>query len=88
MFDALEECTLVKAGERAALVPSVRGDDAAVAYDGDFTMWLTPYEYGPRRFGWICRPFVYSGRLRGERAGSADIYVRDAKVGSVGLIYE
>ncbi len=42
VFDALEECTLVKAGERAALVPSVRGDDAAVAYDGDFTMWLTP----------------------------------------------
>lgn len=88
VFDALEECTLVKAGERAALVPSVTGDDAAVAYDGDFTMWLTPYEYETAEVRLNLPSFVYSGRLRGERAGSADIYVRDAKVGSVGLIYE
>ena len=88
VFDALEECTLVKAGERAALVPSVRGDDAAVAYDGDFTMWLTPYEYETAEVQLNLPSFVYSGRLRGERAGSGDIYVRDTKVGSVGLIYE
>lgn len=88
VFDALEEHTLVKAGERAALVPSMTGDDAEVAYNGDFSMWLTPYEYETAEVRLNLPAFVYSGRLRGERAGSADIYVRGVKVGSVELIYE
>lgn len=88
VFDSLQEHALVKTGERAAVVPSVSGGDAEVAFAEDFSMWLTPYEYETAEIRLHLPPFVYSVRMRGEDAGSADIYVRGAKVGSVGLIYE
>lgn len=88
VFDALEEYEIVKTGERAAEVPSVSGDDAEVAYAEDFSIWLTPYEYETAEIRLHLPSFIYGGPMRGESAGSADIYVRGAKVGSVELIYE
>lgn len=88
VFDALEEHVLVKAGERAAMVPSVTGNDAEVVYDGDFSMWMTPYEYETAEIRLNLPSFLYGGRMRGERAGSAEIYVRGVKAGSVALSYK
>lgn len=88
VFDALEEYTLVQTGERAAVIPSVSGSDVKVAYVEDFSVWLTPYEYETAEIRLHLPSFVYGGRMRGEHAGTADVYVRGVKVGSVGLIYE
>lgn len=87
VFDALEEYELIKAGECAAMVPIMSGGNAEVTYDGDFSMWLTPYEHETAEIRLHLPSFLYSGKLRGESAGNADIYIRGTRVGSVPLIY-
>ncbi len=88
VFDALENRTLATAGECAAQVPCLSGDDQAVVYGEDFSMWLTPFEYETLEVRLHLPSFLYHGRMRGESAGYAEFYVRGVEAGRVTLLYQ
>ncbi len=71
--------TLVKSGERAAVVPIVTGNGAEVAYDGDFSMWLTPYEYETAEIRLYLPPFIYQRHGCAARARAGRIFMCAAR---------
>jgi len=88
IFDALAERVLVTRGETAAEVPCVSGGAVRVVYGTDVMRWLTPGEAECVEIRLDLPPFIYGGRMRGERAGSADILVSGSVADSVELYYD
>ena len=87
VFHALEEHTLLKTGDTAAVLPVLTGGEAAVVYDGDFSMWLTPMEADTAEIRLYLPAFLYEMPPAGTAAGHAEILIRGRSAGSVGLHY-
>lgn len=88
VFDAMEERTLLKRGERTATVPIAGGGGTDVVPAEDLSVWLTPYEAEYAEVRLYLPPFLYAAAMRGEHAGRAEIYVRGAPVAGVDLVYD